>query len=198
MKALHLRISLLIGLTLLFTACMSSETIIDPTLTDIDQYYMNPEIQEQQLYIKGAVKSGVVANLGDYSPFIIFSMDDDDLRAYLAERVISESEFLNSPDLRRFYETHIIGDAPGLIEKIEVEGAVVKAKTLSGESVTFENRDDGIDNGRGTVFVNGRELAEATLNEKDTNYDFAIDYPLIEFPPGVIIDPVPIIDFPVE
>ena len=128
-----MKILLLSALLTPFVTGCGSGPIIDPERPNIDQYYLNPEIQEKNLWIKGAAQSGIVAVLDDHSPFIIFSMSDDDFRAYLAEQGVSESEFLASPDLRAFYETHVIGDAPGLIEKTDVEGAVVSAETLSGK-----------------------------------------------------------------
>ena len=151
--------------------------------TDIDYYYSDPEAQERNLWIKGAARSGIVAVLDDHSPFIIFSMSDDVFRAYLAEQGVSESEFLASPDLRAFYETHVIDDAPDLYEVITVEGAMINAETLSGKIVTIEHRSDGFDNGRGTLFVEGREMAEAPLNEDNTNYDWTLLHrPIIDFP----------------
>ena len=184
MKTLHTQRIRMLLLSICFISFLAAcGNDVDPMPPNIDQDYLNPEAQERNLWVKGAVQSGVIAVLDDHSPFIIFSMSDKDFRAYLNEQGVSEAEFLASPNLRTFYATHVIGDAPGLIEKTDVEGAVVSAETLSGRTVTFENRDDGFDNGRGTVFVEGRELAEGALNENNTNYDWVLLHrPIIDFP----------------
>ena len=173
-----LRSTLFICTFLLFTACDSSP-IIDPMPTDIAQSYLNPEIQEQNLYVKGAAQSGVVADLDNNSPFIIFSLLDSDFRAYLNEQGVSEAEFLASPDLRAFYEAHVIGNASGLLDQVYESEAPVEVETLLGQMITLESRDDEL--GNGALFVNGQKTG-VPLNEDNTNYDFTlVDRPLIDF-----------------
>ena len=174
-----LQLLLFICVLLLLAACESSETIIDPVPPDIDQDYLDPGAQERNLFVEGAVESGVVAILDDHSPFIIFSLADNNFRAYLTEQGVSESEFLASPDLRGFYEAHVIGDASGLIDRVYESETPINAKTFSGGTVTLESRDNEV--GNAEIFVEGRKTRGA-INENNTNYDFVIDRPLIDFP----------------
>ena len=165
---------------LVLAGCAKDEPTIDPMPSDIDQDYLNPEIQKQQLYVKGAVQSGIVTDLDDYSPFIIFSVPDGDFRAYLTEQGVSEAEFLASPNLRAFYEAHVIGNAPGLLDRVYEAEAAVEVETLSGQMITLESRDDEF--GNGVLFIN-EQKTEGAINENNTNYDFILaDRPIIDFP----------------
>ena len=175
-KALLFLLLILVPLT----SCGNSEPTIDPVPPDIDVDYSKPEIQEQNLFIKGAAQSGLVTTLDDHSPFIILILADEDFRAYLTEQGVSEDEFLASPDLRAFYEAHVVGDAPGLLDQVYESEAAVEAEALSGGTITLESRDDEV--GNGVIFVEGRETL-GILNEDNTNYAITlVDRPLIDFP----------------
>ena len=175
MKRFQSTLTLLLALLPLLAAC-SGDASVDPMPTDLDESYRDPEIQAQNLFVKGAARSGVANGLDEHSPFIIFSMTDEDFRAYLAEQGVSEEEFLASPDLRVFYEMHVLGDVPGLYEEITVEGAVEQAETLAGETVVIENR-------AGTLYIADREVGQSVLNENNTNYDFVLaERPVTDFP----------------
>ena len=93
---------------------------------------------------------------------------------------MSEEEFLTSPNLRAFYEAHVIGNAPGLLDQVYESETAVEAETLSGGIVTLESRDNEF--GNAVIFVEGQEVG-AGLNEDNTNYDFTLaERPLIDFP----------------
>lgn len=174
-----LRFSTLACILLLLTACGGDGTI-DVKPPDIDVDYSSPEIYEQNLFIEGAVQSGVVAILDDYSPFIFFGLTDEDFGDYLIEQGVSEDEFLSSPNLRAFYEAHVIGDAPGLLDQVYGSETAVEAQTLSGGTVTLESRDNEF--GNAVVFVEGRETI-GILSEDNTNYAITLtDRPVIDFP----------------
>ena len=190
MGTLHSRYTkmLLLVCTLLFlSACVNGETPVDPAPDNDDvepisvvESYLDPEQQAQNLFVKGAVQSGIVADLNNYSPFIIFSMKDDAFRSYLKRQGVSESEFLASPNLRAFYEAHVIGDASGLIDQVYESETAVDAETLSGGTVTLESRDD--ESGNAEIFIEGRKTGGAFVDYKN-NYDWLLlNRPIIDFP----------------
>jgi Fasciclin domain len=157
----------------------------------------------QSLFAKAIITSNIFGKLTiETYPYTILWPKDEGLKAYLAGKMLSEEDFLNHPNLKKFVEAHIVAkgiDMQLLSNNCLSEGEAFDTVNLVGNPVIFyrQNPDSltfKVNDTDAEIYINSpygptsdvtgdspvNVLCEYYREKLGYSYIYFIDKPLVE------------------